>query len=84
MLLVKSLMPKEQRVYSVYIMASKRNGTLYIDVTGDLPTRLTQHREGLGEGFTKRHDVKTLVWFQPFDLVELAIPRERTMKKWRR
>jgi putative endonuclease len=77
-------MPREQKIYSVYIMASKKNGTLYIGVTGDLPTRITQHKEGLVEGFTKKYNVKTLVWFESFDLVDLAIQREKTMKKWPR
>ncbi len=75
-------MAKEQRVYAVSIMASKRNGTLSIGVTGDPPMRVTQHRDGLVAGFTKRYDVNNLVWFEPFDLVELAIQREKTMKTW--
>jgi len=81
-LLHNFVMPEEQRIYAVYILASKKNGTLYIGVTGDLPTRITQHKEGLVEGFTKRHGAKTLVWYETFDLVELAIEREKTMKKW--
>ncbi len=77
-------MPREQKIYSVYILASKKNGTLYIGVTGDLPTRITQHKEGLIEGFTQKYNVKTLVWFESFDLIDLAIQREKTMKKWPR
>ena len=75
---------KQERIYSVYIMASKKNGTLYIGVTGDLPTRVTQHREGLVEGFTKKYNVKMLVWFEDFSEIDTAIQREKTMKKWPR
>jgi putative endonuclease len=77
-------LPNEQKNYSVYIMATKKNGTLYIGVTGDLPTRVAQHKEGLIKGFTQKYNVKLLVWFESFDLVELAIQREKTMKKWPR
>ncbi len=70
--------------YYVYIMASQRNGTLYIGVTNDLVRRVYEHREGLADGFTKRHSVKTLVYFEVFDSVEQAIQREKTMKRWQR
>jgi putative endonuclease len=68
--------------YYVYIMASRRNGTLYIGVTNDLVRRVYEHREGLGDGFTKRHGVKTLVYFVIFEGIEQAIQREKTMKRW--
>jgi putative endonuclease len=68
--------------YYVYIMASRRNGTLYIGVTNDLVRRVYEHREGLGDGFTKRHGVKTLVYFEIFEEIEQAIQREKTMKRW--
>jgi putative endonuclease len=68
--------------YYVYIMASRRNGTLYIGVTNDLVRRVYEHREGLGDGFTKRHGVKTLVYFEIFEGIEQAIQREKTMKRW--
>jgi putative endonuclease len=74
----------EQKVYAVYMLASKPYGTLYIGVTGDLPTRITQHREHQFEGFTKKYNVTRLVWFENFDLIHLAIQREKTMKKWPR
>ncbi len=51
----------------VYIVASRRNGTIYLGVTSDLPKRVWQHREGEIEGFTKRYGCKTLVWYQGFD-----------------
>ena len=68
----------------VYIMASGRNGTLYIGVTSDLIRRVWQHREGVGDGFTKKHGCKTLVWYQQFGEIELAIRREKQMKEWKR
>ena len=65
-------------------MASKRNGTLYIGVTSDLPGRVWQHREGTFDGFTKQYGCKMLVWFAAFDRVEDAIRREKQMKEWKR
>jgi putative endonuclease len=74
----------EQRVYSVYMLASKKNGTLYIGVSSNLPNRITQHKAGEIEGFTKTYGVNTFVWFETFDDVQLAIQREKTMKWWPR
>ena len=68
----------------VYIMASRRNGTLYIGVTSDLPKRVWEHREGKIKGFTRRYGCKMLVWFQAFDDIEDAIRREKQMKEWKR
>jgi putative endonuclease len=68
----------------VYILASKRNGTLYTGVTSDLPGRLYEHQNELTPGFTSRYGVKTLVWFEEYDLVTAAITREKTIKKWPR
>jgi putative endonuclease len=65
-------------------MASKKNGTLYIGVTNHLPTRVTPHKEGIIKGFTQKYNVKTLVWFEDFSDVQIAIQREKTMKKWPR
>ncbi|WP_298465843.1 GIY-YIG nuclease family protein [uncultured Erythrobacter sp.] len=64
----------------VYIMASKRNGTLYTGVTSDLPQRAWQHREGQVEGFSKKHGCKLLVWFERHDTMESAILREKQIK----
>ena len=69
---------------TVYILASRRNGTLYIGVTGDLCSRIAQHRESSIPGFTKKYDVKTLVWFQYFDSMADAIRREKQLKEWKR
>ena len=70
--------------YYVYILASKKNGTLYVGVTNDVVRRVHEHKEGLAEGFTKRHGVKRLVHFEIFDFVETAIRREKTLKTWLR
>jgi putative endonuclease len=68
----------------VYIIASKRNGTLYTGVTSDLSDRVWEHREGVLPGFTKRYGVKTLVWHKAFDDIRDAIQREKTIKKYPR
>ena len=68
----------------VYIMASKRNGTLYIGVTSDLAARSYQHREGMVAGFTRRTGCKLLVWYEAHDSIEQARLRELQMKKWKR
>jgi len=68
----------------VYIMASRRNGTLYIGVTSDLPKRVWEHKEGVIDGFTKKYGCKMLVWFEHHGDIEQAIRRERQMKEWRR
>jgi putative endonuclease len=73
-----------QKYYHVYIMASERNGTLYIGVTGALGERVWQHQQGLVEGFTKRYGVKMLVWYETFEDVHVAIQRETRLKKWKR
>ncbi len=68
----------------VYILASKRNGTLYIGVTSNLPERIDQHRKHLVEGFTKKYNVDRLVWCEAHDSIEQAIIREKQLKKWNR
>jgi putative endonuclease len=69
---------------AVYILASQRNGTLYIGVTSNLIQRIWQHREGAVEGFTQQHAVKTLVWYEQHETMESAITREKALKKWNR
>ena len=69
---------------TVYILASRRNGTLYTGVTSDLPTRIRQHKEGLIEGFTKEYGVTLLVYVEHHDRIADAVTRERRIKKWRR
>ncbi len=68
----------------VYIMASQRNGTIYIGVTSDLIGRVFQHRNGLVDGFTKKYGCKTLVWYEAHDTIDGARLRELQMKKWNR
>ena len=70
--------------YHVYILASKRNGTLYIGVTGDLVSRVSQHKNDLVDGFTKKYQVHTLVYFEEYNDPESAIIREKRLKKWNR
>ena len=70
--------------FDVYILASRRNGTLYIGSTDDLSKSTWEHREGVRAGFTKKYGVHLLVWHQAFDTREGAFRRERQMKKWNR
>ena len=64
----------------VYIMASKRHGTLYAGVTSDMPKRAFEHREGLVKGFTKKYDCKVLVWYELHETMIDAITREKQIK----
>jgi putative endonuclease len=68
----------------VYIMASGRNGTIYIGVTSDLPKRVWEHRNDIVEGFTKKYQCHTLVWYQAYDTIDEARQRELQMKEWKR
>jgi putative endonuclease len=72
------------KTYYAYILASKRNGTLYIGVTNDLGRRVDEHREGLVPGFTKKYAVHRLVYFEVFDSIEAALRRETRLKKYKR
>ncbi len=69
---------------SVYILASRRNGTLYIGVTSDLHQRMAEHKQGLIEGFTKKYGVKLLVYYETHPTMDAAIRREKQLKEWRR
>jgi len=68
----------------VYILASGKNGTLYVGVTSDLIRRVHQHKEGLADGFTKKYGVKLLVWFEGTASIAAAIAREKQLKNWKR
>jgi putative endonuclease len=70
--------------FFVYILASRRNGTLYIGMTDNLARRTWQHQSGILHGFTKKYGVKTLVWYELHESRESAFRRERQMKKWNR
>ena len=77
-------MQTNEKVPAVYLLASKRNGTLYIGVTSDLCSRINQHKHGLISGFTREYDVSMLVWFEYCGSMEEAIRREKQIKKWNR
>ena len=68
----------------VYILASKRNGTLYVGVTSDLLKRVWEHKDNVVEGFTRRYGVHILVWFEMHETMESAITREKAIKEWKR
>ncbi len=70
--------------YWVFILASRPRGTLYVGMTGDLIGRIYQHREGLANGFSKEHGVKTLVYFEQHTTAIAAIQREKNIKHWSR
>jgi len=70
--------------FCVYILASKRNGTLYIGVTSQLATRVWQHKSKVVEGFTTKYGVDKLVYYEAHGSAEAAIIREKQLKKWRR
>jgi putative endonuclease len=71
-------------VYYVYILASRKHGTLYLGMTNDLVRRVHQHKSKVGSGFSSRFGVDRLVWFECYDDPVSAINREKELKKWRR
>jgi putative endonuclease len=68
----------------VYMLASRRNGTLYVGVTSNLPKRIWEHKNDVVEGFTRRYGVHTLVWCELHATMESAIEREKAIKEWKR
>jgi putative endonuclease len=70
--------------YYIYVMASKKNGTLYVGVTSDLIKRIYDHKNDLVEGFTQKYAIHNLVYFEATESVESAIAREKQLKKWNR
>src|SRR6185436_18077619 len=76
------LMVTHDGIIAVYIMASRKHGTLYIGVTSDLARRTWEHREGLIAGFTEKYGCKRLVWWKQFETITAAIQAEKTMKRW--
>ena len=68
----------------VYIITNKRYGTLYVGVTSDLAKRVAQHRLSVFDGFSKKHELKRLVWYEPHDSIVSAIEREKRIKRWHR
>ncbi len=73
-----------ERQPCVYLLASKRNGTLYTGVTSNLLKRVWEHKNNLVEGFTSKYAVHTLVWYEAHDRMESAIQREKAIKSWKR
>jgi putative endonuclease len=69
---------------AVYMLASRKHGTIYIGVTSELISRIIQHRDGTYEGFTKRYGVTRLVWYETHDTIVAAIRREKQLKKYKR
>ena len=74
-------MPKSS---CVYILASARNGTLYVGVTSNLVNRIWEHKNNVVEGFTRKYGVHDLVWFEPHEMMESALAREKAIKEWKR
>jgi putative endonuclease len=68
----------------LYILANRRNGTLYVGVTADLVKRIEEHRQKLVEGFTRKYEITHLVYFETFEEIREAIIRERQIKEWKR
>ena len=72
------------RQYFAYILASQRNGTLYIGVTNNLKRRIYEHKEGIIEGFTKKYNIKQLVYYEDINNIQSALEREKQLKTWKR
>ncbi len=68
----------------VYILTNKRNGTLYVGVTSDLPKRIWEHKNKVVKGFTQKYGLSSLVWYERHETMSSAIQREKAMKFWRR
>ena len=77
-------MYKTGHQYYIYILASQKNGTLYIGVTNDLERRVLEHKQKINEGFTSKYDVNRLVYFESFQYINDAILRGKRLKKWNR
>jgi putative endonuclease len=73
-----------QKLYYVYMLASRRNGTLYTGVTNDIGRRVWEHKSDLVEGFTKKYGVHILVWYETHEDINTAIAREKQIKRWNR
>jgi len=74
----------KQKQPAVYILASQKNGTLYVGVTSNLVKRVWEHKNNVVEGFTKKYEVHNLVWYELHESMEFAIHREKAIKNWKR
>jgi putative endonuclease len=72
------------KLYCVYLLASERNGTLYVGITSNLIGRVWQHKNDQADGFTKKYSIKQLVWYEAHEDVNTAIQREKQIKEWKR
>ncbi|KAA3635162.1 MAG: GIY-YIG nuclease family protein [Calditrichaeota bacterium] len=72
------------KTYFVYILASKKNGTLYIGVTNDLKRRVSEHKNKLVKGFTSQYNIDKLIYYEMTENISAAIVREKQLKKWKR
>lgn len=70
--------------YYVYILASKKDGVLYIGVTNDLVRRICEHKRGISDGFSKKYNIKMLVYYEQTTNIESALNREKCLKRWKR
>ena len=77
-------MYRTQHQYYIYILASQKNGTLYIGVTNNIERRVLEHKEKVNEGFSSRYNINMLVYFESFQYINDAILREKRLKKWNR
>ena len=73
-----------ERRFFVYILATRKDGPLYVGVTSDLPGRIAQHKTKVVRGFTEKFNVDRLVWFEAHEGAEAAVTREKQLKRWRR
>lgn len=80
----RALCAMTDKKYHVYILASRRNGTLYVGITSDLVKRVYDHKNKVISGFTKELEISTLVYFETYDDAERAIHREKCIKEWKR
>lgn len=74
----------QDKIYYVYILANKRNGTLYIGVSSNLRKRVNEHKKEIYDGFTKKYKVKNLVYYEIYKDIKIAIQREKKLKTWKR
>lgn len=72
------------RTYYTYIMASHKDGVIYVGITNNIVRRSIEHKKGIGSAYTRRHTIKKLVWFEEYQWVQDAIAREKQIKGWRR